>query len=218
MDKNRGKLLLLVMVIILVFAGTAGYYGYQNYYYVKTEDAIVTGDIYKIAPKVAGKIKRLLFDEGSQVQANQVVAEQEESTPAAGGVLEHLLIRSPISGVILQRTAKAGEVVGAGSTVALVVDKTQLYVQANVEETEARLVKEGQLVDITLDMYPGRRFQGKVIKLGEAAQSAFSLLPPVNAGGNFTKVTQRIPVKIGFFDETVDLRPGINAAVAIHVR
>lgn len=212
---NRKVIFLSVVMLIAV---VAGYYGYQGYFFVKTEDAMVSGDIYKIAPKVAGKLKRVQIDEGSEVQSGQIIAEQEQVNVASNVQLENITIRSPISGVILQRAAKAGEVVGAGNTIALVVDKRQLYVQANVEETEAGYIQLGQDVDIALDMYPGRTFTGTVTKIGEATQSTFSLLPQANAGGNFTKVTQRIPIKIAFTEGPYDFQPGLNAKVTIHVR
>ncbi|MFD2370552.1 efflux RND transporter periplasmic adaptor subunit [Brevibacillus sp. GCM10020057] len=218
MEKKRPNRKALLLGVVLLAAAVAGYYGYQSYFYVKTEDAMVTGDIYKIAPKVAGKLESVLIDEGDEVKSGQVVARQEQVNAASNAQLESVTIRSPIDGVILQRAAKEGEVVGAGNTIALVVDKHQLYVQANVEETEAGYIQVGQQVEIALDMYPGRTFFGKVTKIGEATQSTFSLLPPVNAGGNFTKVTQRIPIKIAFTEGPYDFQPGLNAKVTIHVR
>lgn len=218
MEKRKLDRKAILLAAGALVAAVVGYYGYQGYFYVKTEDAIVTGDIYKIAPKVAGKLKSVEIDEGSEVESGQIVAEQEQVNVASNVQMENVTIRSPISGVILQRAAKEGEVVGAGNPIALVVDKRQLYVQANVEETEAGYIQIGQPVDIALDMYPGRTFAGKVAKIGEATQSTFSLLPPANAGGNFTKVTQRIPIKIAFTEGPYDFQPGLNAEVTIHVR
>lgn len=216
-QKKTRKTLILLFIAALVLT-VIGYYAYQGYFYVKTEDAVVTGDIYKIAPKLSGKLTRLEFEEGSEVEKDQIVAQQEQLTATGPAQLEGVMIRSPISGVILQRVAKEGEVVGAGNTVALVVDKRKLYVQANIEETEAGYVHVGQTVEIKLDMYPGRTFRGTVSRIGEATQSTFSLLPPINAGGNFTKVTQRIPVNIAFVEGPYDFQPGLNAKITIHVR
>ncbi|MDF2679687.1 MAG: HlyD family secretion protein [Brevibacillus sp.] len=218
MEKKKPNRKVILLAVTTLIAAVVGYYGYQGYFYVKTEDAIVTGDIYKIAPKVAGKLKTVQIDEGSEVQSGQIIAEQEQVNVASNIQLENITIRSPISGVILQRAAKEGEVVGAGNTIALVVDKRLLYIQANVEETEAGYIQIGQEVEISLDMYPGRTFTGTVTKIGQATQSTFSLLPPTNAGGNFTKVTQRIPIKIAFTEGPYDFQPGLNAKVTIHVR
>jgi len=216
-NKKPRKKLILPAILLLVCA-VVGYYAYQGYFFVKTEDAIVTGEIYKIAPKLSGKLTHVTIEEGSQVEQDQIVAEQEQINANSPAQVENLMIRTPISGVILQRAAKEGEVVGAGNTIALVIDKRKLYVQANIEETEAGYIHLGQVVDIQLDKYPGYVFHGTVSRIGEATQSTFSLLPPVNAGGNFTKVTQRIPVKISFVEGPYDFQPGLNAKVTIHVR
>lgn len=218
MEKKKLNPKAIVAVVCLIVAAVVGYYGYQSYFYVKTEDAVVTGEIYKIASKQAGKLTNVRVDVGSQVEKEQIVAEQEQLNAASPTQVESLMIRSPISGVILQKVAKEGEVVGAGNTVALVVDKRQLYVEAHVEEAEAGYVQVGQQVDIELDKYPGQRFRGTVNRIGEATQSTFSLLPPVNASGNFTKVSQRIAVKITFDEGPYDFQPGLNAHVSIHVR
>ncbi|MED1723214.1 HlyD family secretion protein [Brevibacillus parabrevis] len=215
--KKRNPKLILAAVFLLVVA-VVSYYGYQSYFYVKTEDAVVTGEIYKIAPKVAGKLTHVTVDVGSQVQKDEIVAEQEQVNAASPTQVDSLMVRSPIDGVILQRAAKEGEVIGAGNTLALVVDKRKLYVEAHVEEAEAGYIQVGQPVDIVLDKYPGQTFRGTVNRIGEATQSTFSLLPPVNASGNFTKVTQRIAVKITFDEGPYDFQPGLNANVSIHVR
>ncbi|MDR4998167.1 HlyD family secretion protein [Brevibacillus parabrevis] len=215
--KKRNPKLILATVFLLVVA-VVSYYGYQSYFYVKTEDAVVTGEIYKIAPKVAGKLTHVRVDVGSQVQKDEIVAEQEQVNAASPTQVDSLMVRSPIDGVILQRAAKEGEVIGAGNTLALVVDKRKLYVEAHVEEAEAGYIQVGQPVDIVLDKYPGQTFRGTVNRIGEATQSTFSLLPSVNASGNFTKVTQRIAVKITFDEGPYDFQPGLNANVSIHVR
>nr|WP_236871142.1 hypothetical protein [Brevibacillus laterosporus] len=73
-------------------------------------------------------------------------------------------------------------------------------------------------MEIRLDMFPGHVYQGKVEQVGEATQSTFSLLPPTNAAGTFTKVTQRIPVKISFLEQAFNFKPGSIATITILVR
>ncbi|UOF91555.1 efflux RND transporter periplasmic adaptor subunit [Fodinisporobacter ferrooxydans] len=214
MDKKKVARI-FIGVIIAAILGIVGYYGYENYYFVSTDDATITGNIYRIAPKIAGKIETVNIHEGDTVQKGQVLMQMEQSNvPTA----DSAMIKSPIDGVVIQRTGLSGEVVGAGTTVALVVSKKDLYVEANIDETKATDIKVGQPVDITVDMYPGVTFHGKVKEIDPATQSALSLLPPVNAGGNFTKITQRIPVKIAFTDGPYDFKPGLNAEVKIHVK
>jgi multidrug resistance efflux pump len=100
----------------------------------------------------------------------------------------------------------------------LVVDPEKLYISANVEEDRVARVRPGQSVDITIDNIPGVKFSGRVNYIGKAALSTFSLLPATNNGGNFTKVVQRVPVKI-----TVEDFRGYypaynsNALVRIHI-
>lgn len=214
MDKKKVARIFIGGIIAAALSVT-GYYIYEDYYYVKTDDAIITGDIYKIAPKMTGKITSVHVKEGSHVKKNEIIMEQEQANNIP---VDDAFIRSPISGVIIQKTAKQGEIVGAGATIAMVVSKKDLYVKANIEETKAAAVKVGQPVDITIDMYPGTTFHGKVQQIEEATQSTFSLLPPMNAGGNFTKVKQRIPVKIAFTEGPYDFKPGLNAVVKIHVK
>jgi multidrug resistance efflux pump len=88
-----------------------------------------------------------------------------------------------------------------------------------VEETELHKVKAGQFVEFTVDAFPNVYFTGQVSSLGDATVSTFSLLPSQNTGGNFTKVVQRIPVKISIKDfQGCRLLPGMNAIVKIHIK
>ncbi|MCL6635610.1 MAG: efflux RND transporter periplasmic adaptor subunit, partial [Peptococcaceae bacterium] len=112
-----------------------------------------------------------------------------------------------------------GEVGVPGQPIVMVADLNSLYITANVEETDLHKVRVGQKVEFTVDSFPGVRFDGRVISIGEATVSTFSLLPAQNTGGNFTKVVQRIPVKISIRDyQGRRLLPGMNAVVRIYVR
>ncbi|MCR8980166.1 efflux RND transporter periplasmic adaptor subunit [Brevibacillus laterosporus] len=215
--KTRNFTIILTSILFLVILVIL-YYSYKNYYYISTDDAHVTGEIYKIAARVPGKIEQFNLEEGTRVSMNQVVSKLEQVNASNISSLENMVVRSPIDGIIIQKLANQGEIVGAGNPLALVMNKASLYIQANIEETKAGYVKAGQPVEIRLDMFPGHVYQGKVEYVGEATQSTFSLLPPTNAGGSFTKVTQRIPVKISFVEQAFNFRPGSNASVTILVR
>ncbi|MCG7319564.1 efflux RND transporter periplasmic adaptor subunit [Brevibacillus laterosporus] len=215
--KTRNFTIILTSILFLVILVIL-YYSYKNYYYITTDDAHVTGEIYKIAARVPGKIEQFNLEEGTRVSMNQVVSKLEQVNASNISSLENLVVRSPIDGIIIQKLANQGEIVGAGYPLALVMNKASLYIQANIEETKAGYVKAGQPVEIRLDMFPGHVYQGKVEYVGEATQSTFSLLPPTNAGGSFTKVTQRIPVKISFVEQAFNFKPGSNASVTILVR
>ena len=94
------------------------------------------------------------------------------------------------------------------------------WVAANFRETQLTNIKVGDTAEIRDDTYPGRVFKGKVLEIAPASGSQFALLPPDNATGNFTKVTQRVPVKIALDDSslTPQLRPGLSAVVTVRTR
>ena len=101
---------------------------------------------------------------------------------------------------------------------AVIVNLNHIWVEANLEETQVEHVRLGQPVDINVDAYPNTKFKGKVINIGAAAASQFALIPDNRSAGNFTKVTQRIPIKIELNDPDEPLRPGMMVTVGIDIR
>jgi multidrug resistance efflux pump len=216
----KRKLVLYVILFLLVGGGggIGYYYWYQGANYVTTEDARITGDIYRVMPKMTGKLTSLDVKEGDNVMADQAVGQQDTANLAATG-LENSVLRAPISGTVIKTQAKVGEVVSTGQTVALVIDESKLYISANLEETEIPRVKVGQKVDITVDAYPGKTLVGHLSEVGLATNSMFALMPVVNTSGNFTKVTQRVPIKIALDDTGgIPLSAGLNAEIKVHVK
>ena len=94
------------------------------------------------------------------------------------------------------------------------------WVAANFRETQLTNIKVGDPAEIRIDVYPGKVFKGRVLEIAPASGSQFALLPPDNATGNFTKVVQRVPVKIALDDSTLTsaLRPGLSAVVTVRTR
>ena len=127
-------------------------------------------------------------------------------------------IRAPIPGIIDRVFVENGEFVGPGRRVLMLHNPENVWVEANIKETQVRRLSVGQIVHITVDAYPDDNFMGKVEKIGTAATSRFALLPTPNPSGNFTKVTQRIPVKIAFTKQPKRLSPGMMVEVEIDVR
>ena len=132
-------------------------------------------------------------------------------------------IRSPIDGVVDRVFVRTGEYVRPGQRLALVHDPTRLWIEANVKETQIRKLAVGQPVEIEVDAYPGEAFRGRVHTIGSATTGSFALLPTPNPSGNFTKITQRLPVRIEIdraderrADER--LAPGMMVEVRIDVR
>jgi len=132
--------------------------------------------------------------------------------------LAHTTVTSPSDGVVAKKISHIGEVIKAGQPVAIIVDLNNIWVEANLEETQVEQVRLGQSVDLKVDAYPNTRFTGKVINIGAATASEFALIPENRSAGNFTKVTQRIPVKIEVIDPAEQLRPGMMVVVGIDIR
>ncbi len=126
-------------------------------------------------------------------------------------------IRAPRTGVIDRVFVEAGEYVGEGRRILMLHDPEDVWVEANIKETQVRRLSIGQRVDISVDAFPDETFVGRVAQIGTAATSRFALLPTPNPSGNFTKVTQRIPVKIVFVERPRQLAPGMMVEVDIKV-
>lgn len=216
--KRKLVLYVILLLIVLGGGGIGYYYWYQGEHYVTTQDARITGDIYRVMPKMTGKLTGLAVKEGDAVVADQIVG-QLETTNVPTNLLENSVLRSPITGTVIKTQAKEGEVVSTGTSVALVIDESKLYISANLEETEIQRLKLGQKVDVTVDAYPGKQLTGHVMDIGKATNSTFSLLPATNTSGNFTKVTQRIPIKISIDDTAgLHLAAGLNVEIKVHVK
>lgn len=127
-------------------------------------------------------------------------------------------LRSPIRGVIDRTFAKAGEYVLPGQRLLVMHDPEDVWVDANVRETQIRHLHVGMSASVTVDAYPGEVFEGEITRIGQVATSQFALLPNPNPSGNFTKITQRIPIRIELEQRSGMLGPGMMVEVDIDVR
>lgn len=130
-------------------------------------------------------------------------------------------IRAPISGTIGQRNARNGQVVQAGAYLLSIVPDEDIWVQANFKETQIGRMHPGQRAELVFDSYPDTPIEGQVNSLFAASGAQFSLLPSDNATGNFTKVVQRIPVKLTFAADNPlhgRIRPGMSVTVTVDLR
>jgi membrane fusion protein (multidrug efflux system) len=151
--------------------------------------------------------------------ADAKAASSRAARDQAALTLSYTRIVAPVSGVVSKKTLELGQLVQAGQPLFAVVPLDDVWIVANLKETEIKNVDPGDAVDIKVDSYPGRRFRGHVESLSPASGAKFSLLPPDNATGNFTKVVQRIPVRIrldGPRDPAHPLRPGMSVTAVIH--
>ncbi|GIX46601.1 MAG: hypothetical protein KatS3mg131_0812 [Candidatus Tectimicrobiota bacterium] len=126
--------------------------------------------------------------------------------------LRDTVLRSPISGVISRKRVEEGQLVQRGQPVLVINDPKDVWVLANIKESAIREVAVGSPVDVRVDAYPDRRFEGRVEVIGAAAISEFALFPPT---GSFTKVEQRIPVRIAVANPDGMLKPGMMVVVGI---
>ncbi len=137
--------------------------------------------------------------------------------------LKNTQIISSINGIVAKKWLMPGDIAQAGQPIFTIYDLENTWVTANFEETKLSLIHPNDVVDVSVDAYPDLHFEGKVILIGAAAASQFSLIPPNNASGNFTKVTQRVPIKISLNKTSLNLGqdklillPGMSAEVRIH--
>jgi membrane fusion protein (multidrug efflux system) len=129
--------------------------------------------------------------------------------------LEDRIVKSPSRGVIDRSFVEPGEYVGAGQRLLLMHDPARVWIEANVKETQLRRLAPGQRVEVHVDAYPDQDLEGRVERIGNSATSSFALLPTPNPSGNFTKVTQRVPVRISVAQHGKRLRPGMMVEVRI---
>ena len=130
-------------------------------------------------------------------------------------------IRSPISGIVGQRSARNGQYVPVGAYLMSIVPDEDIWVQANFKETQIGRMQVDQRAELTFDTYPDTPIEARVESISPASGAQFSLLPPDNATGNFTKVVQRIPVKLTFASDNPlkgRIRPGMSVDVKIDLR
>src|SRR6187402_2634278 len=135
--------------------------------------------------------------------------------------LSYTELRAPVDGVIGNRRARVGTYASAGSQMLVVVPAHGLWVDANFKEDQLARMHVGQVVDVRADVLPGKTFKGHVTSLAPATGAQFSVLPPENATGNFTKIVQRVPVRVTLDGNDGDLgtlRPGLSVTATINTK
>ncbi|GAC1392453.1 MAG: hypothetical protein NVSMB31_10600 [Vulcanimicrobiaceae bacterium] len=159
----------------------------------------------------------------SQAQANAAyanVASLQAQLSLARRQLNETKIYSPVDGYVGEKNIEIGQTIGPGSTLITIIPSKDIFITANFKETQVGDMHAGQPVDIKVDAYHGVDFHGHVIAINPASQNTYSLVPAQNASGNFIKVTQRIPVKIGIDSPPADkpLRPGMSVEASVKVQ
>jgi membrane fusion protein, multidrug efflux system len=132
--------------------------------------------------------------------------------------MQDRIIRSPSHGVVDKVFVESGEYVRPGQRIAVVHDPKSVWVDANIKETELDRLKLDQPVTVLIDAFPDVPVAGRVARIGNTTTAAFALLPNPNPSGNFTKITQRVPIRVQLEDADPRLRPGMMVEVQIDVR
>nr|WP_245310211.1 HlyD family secretion protein [Bradyrhizobium jicamae] len=195
-----------------------GYGSVQNAQNAQARDNTAVAAIERDKANLASAQKQVELLKAELAQAGAAEARAKAVERQAELNLSYTTITAPIEGVVGNRTLRVGQFVQAGTQLMSLVPSNGAYVIANFKETQLENVRAGQPVDIEVDMFPGKAVHGHVDSLAPASGQEFALLPPDNATGNFTKVVQRIPVKIVLDGADAALRPGMSVVPSIHTR
>ena len=217
MNSKRLILLNIVLLIILVGGGFAGYSYYnRSVNYLTTDNAQISGQQVSIVAPASGKLIEWTGNVGSSFgKADQIGAIMSAGSGTSGP--QEISVTVPNNGTVVQSSAVKDSFVAAGTPLAQMFDLSNLWVTANIEETDLNDIEIGQVVDVYVDAYPNNNLKGKVENIGLTTAGTFSLLPSSNSTGNYTKVTQVIPIKISLESyKGLELVPGMNVTVRIH--
>lgn len=218
MDMSTKRLLILNVIILLVLVG-GGFGGYAYYNnavnYLTTDNAQISGQQITIAAAANGKLINWEGNQGTHYAKDDTVGTIAET--GADGKPVQVNVAMPTDGTIVQNNSVQNAFVAAGTPLAEAYDLNNLWVTANINETNIDQVAVNQDVDIYVDAFPNTPLKGKVEKIGLATAGTFSILPSSNTNANFTKVTQVIPVQVSIDDSKgLEIVPGMNVTVKIH--
>ncbi len=206
---NKPLVILAAIVILLAGAGIAGYFIYIDNFYYRTENARVDTMIYQLTANASGKLGKLYVAQSEEVKAGQVLARVNIGS----------FIRSPIDGTVIDVKMEEGDYANPTDVIVVVAKTSDIYITANVEETNILKIHTGQSVTVSLDAY-GRSFDGYVEDVNTVTSTKLTgSVSSFTTSGTYTKVTQLIPVKIKLIDniELADII-GTNATVEIRIK
>ncbi|QYJ79235.1 HlyD family secretion protein [Shewanella acanthi] len=166
---------------------------------------------------LVAKQRELAVFNAQLIQANSVVEQADAALKLAKIQLDDTRVTAPFSGVIGKRGAMVGQYVQPGQAIYSLVPDGAVWITANFKETQIQHMQPGQSVQVSLDAFPDKTFNGVIDSLAPASGAKFSLLPAENATGNFTKIVQRIPVRIrlDLSNEETRVLPGLSAVVKV---
>src|SRR5829696_1180114 len=177
-----------------------------------------------VAQKRAAAVAALGTLRVLRAQRDEEKAKRQQARAAlqlARNDLDHTMIRAPVAGVVGNRSGRVGQYVKPGTQLVSLVPLPYVYVTANFKETQLTHMRPGQRAEISVDAYPDAKLTGTIESFSPASGAQFSLLPPDNATGNFTKIVQRVPLRIALPTDAALaglLRPGLSVTVTVDTR
>ncbi|MCC4220164.1 HlyD family efflux transporter periplasmic adaptor subunit [Staphylococcus saprophyticus] len=205
----------IVTIVVLVIIGVVGFHFYnQATGFVSTDNAKVDGEQIKISAPASGVIKS--FDVKNNEKLNKGDKVAEIAAKGEDGQSQNMDVKMPQDGTIVKTDGMEGSMAQAGTPIAYAYNLDDSYITANVDEKDIADVEEGKDVNVKLDGEDAE-LKGKVEEVGKATASSFSMMPSSNTDGNYTKVSQVVPVKISLDSKpSKNVVPGMNAEVKIH--
>jgi membrane fusion protein (multidrug efflux system) len=181
----------------------------------------VTGAQASVVVAESGLAQALASVEGTAVASNPDVLASIARLRQAAITLGHMSLYAPVDGVVAQRTVQIGQQIAPGTPLMAVVPLQAVWIDANFKEGQLEDMRVGQPVTVTADVYGGDvTYHGKIVGLGAGSGSAFALLPPQNASGNWIKIVQRVPVRIALDPKELrdhPLRIGLSVDVSVDI-
>ena len=186
---DKKKFIWLVILLIIAFVvAIVWWWNYRKY--VSTIDANLDGGRVNVSARVMAPLSAVFKHEGDSVKRGELLAMLDSTAT------ENYRIVSPVDGLIAKQGVVPGALLQPGENIFTLNEGKELWVAVYLQETKFNEIRMGQSALFTLDAYPGLTFYGKIFYIGANAASEFSLIPPDNASGNYTKVAQRIPLRI----------------------
>lgn len=208
---SKGRLMIINMIGIiatLALVAVCGYYYYQNKHYVTTDEARVSANMTKITAPASGKLSGWDAKEGDHISDGDNLGKISDGQ-------QSVAVKAISDGTLVKNTAVNHKIVNAGVVIGQTADMDNIYITAHIKETELRDIEKDDKVDIKVDGDPDTTFEGKVEEIGYATDSVFSMFPETNQSGDYTKVTEKVQVKISIQNPSAKLLPGMNAEVKI---
>lgn len=205
---------IVTILLILIIGAVAFYFYNQSANYIKTDNAKVDSEQMKLSTPIPGQITKLNAKEGDKLNEGDTVA--EVTGKGQDGQPQKMEIKMPKGGTIAKLDGQENGMAQAGQPMAYAYNMNDLYITANIDETDVKDLSENEKVDVSIDGQSSQ-IKGRVDRIGNATASSFSLMPSSNSDGNYTKVTQVVPVKIKLDNQpSKGIVPGMNAEVSIH--